>query len=409
MTSQINFNIIDGTFPVAGQDNSSQGFRDNFTNTKNNFEIAYDEISELQAKSILKSPLSNGFFDNNMQGNVITNAKTQGFRDQLYLIGNSVSGSITVDFNTGSYQIMTLAGATTIGSFNNFSQTDGSFARIKLEVTITNIAQTLTLPATVIYGTTSLAGYNSSNRTITFDGPGTYVYEFNTIDGGTTFGVIDVTGAPNTITGGNLYITTGYNGNANAGISMTVANVAGTLVGNIYATNIFANIISTGGTSVSYTGAVIANTLTANTAIYGTLATNAQPNITLVGNLTSLSVTGNANVGNLTVTGLTDMCGGSVYGIQYVSATSGSSTTINNNTGALIIDAGGTLATYTIVMPSAPVNGQAIKIAFGVTVTALTHTVSGGQTINSALTSGSTAGGGEWVYYTSNSTWYRVT
>ena len=39
MTSQINFNNIDGTYPIAGQDNSSQGFRDNFTNTKNNFEI----------------------------------------------------------------------------------------------------------------------------------------------------------------------------------------------------------------------------------------------------------------------------------------------------------------------------------------------------------------------------------
>jgi hypothetical protein len=38
MASQINFNIIDGTYPVAGQDNSSQGFRDNFTNIKNNFE-----------------------------------------------------------------------------------------------------------------------------------------------------------------------------------------------------------------------------------------------------------------------------------------------------------------------------------------------------------------------------------
>jgi len=31
MTSAINIDNISGTFPVAGQDNNSQGFRDNFT------------------------------------------------------------------------------------------------------------------------------------------------------------------------------------------------------------------------------------------------------------------------------------------------------------------------------------------------------------------------------------------
>ena len=43
MTSQINPNNIDGAYPVAGQDNNSQGFRDNFTNTINNFTKAADE------------------------------------------------------------------------------------------------------------------------------------------------------------------------------------------------------------------------------------------------------------------------------------------------------------------------------------------------------------------------------
>ena len=34
MASSINPNNIDTTYPVAGQDNDSQGFRDNFTNIK---------------------------------------------------------------------------------------------------------------------------------------------------------------------------------------------------------------------------------------------------------------------------------------------------------------------------------------------------------------------------------------
>ena len=44
MASSINPSNIDGTYPVAGQDNDSQGFRDNFTNIKTNFTSAKTEI-----------------------------------------------------------------------------------------------------------------------------------------------------------------------------------------------------------------------------------------------------------------------------------------------------------------------------------------------------------------------------
>jgi hypothetical protein len=50
MTSSINTTSIDETFPIAGQDNDSQGFRDNFNNIKNNFGVARDEISALLLK-----------------------------------------------------------------------------------------------------------------------------------------------------------------------------------------------------------------------------------------------------------------------------------------------------------------------------------------------------------------------
>jgi len=50
MTSAINPNNINGAYPVAGQDNNSQGFRDNFTNTGTNFQYAANEITDLQTK-----------------------------------------------------------------------------------------------------------------------------------------------------------------------------------------------------------------------------------------------------------------------------------------------------------------------------------------------------------------------
>jgi len=83
-------------------------------------------------------------------------------------------------------------------------------------------------------------------------------------------------------------------GNANIlVITGTGVNVAGTadVTGNLTA----GNITTGGGTGGNITGA---NYITAN-YFTGTLTTNAQPNITSVGTLTSLNVSGNANTGNL--------------------------------------------------------------------------------------------------------------
>lgn len=49
--SAINPNTINITYPIAGQDNDTQGFRDNFSSIKNNFSVALAEISALQANS----------------------------------------------------------------------------------------------------------------------------------------------------------------------------------------------------------------------------------------------------------------------------------------------------------------------------------------------------------------------
>ena len=44
MASNIEPGNVDGTYPVAGQDNSSQGMRDNFSAIKTNFTEAKNEI-----------------------------------------------------------------------------------------------------------------------------------------------------------------------------------------------------------------------------------------------------------------------------------------------------------------------------------------------------------------------------
>ena len=78
MTSAINYNNIDATFPVAGQDNSSQGFRDNFQNIKTNFQYAASEISALQANAVVAGQ------DNNISGSILANAAVSGLREVNY-------------------------------------------------------------------------------------------------------------------------------------------------------------------------------------------------------------------------------------------------------------------------------------------------------------------------------------
>jgi hypothetical protein len=52
MSSNIVYTTIDEQFPVAGQDNDSQGFRDNFNIIKENFRNAIIEIEALQNNSV---------------------------------------------------------------------------------------------------------------------------------------------------------------------------------------------------------------------------------------------------------------------------------------------------------------------------------------------------------------------
>lgn len=402
MTSQINPNNIDGTYPVAGQDNSSQGFRDNFTNTKNNFTYAYDEITELQANAALRGQ-TNEFADS-----IIANVALRGQRDVLYDFG-AVSGAQTYTFGNGSYQTMELAGSVVL-SLAGFPTLINRALKIKLRVFVPNTSFTLTWPAYISQNLSSIA--NTTGQITSFTETGIYEFELTTINsnstiGSTTWSISEITRNRSTQQA-SLSITTVVANATTTGISMTASNVGGVTIGNITATNFIGNIISVGN-SISLTGNLTANNIIANTAIYGNIATPIQSGITLVGTLTSLSVSGNANVGNLTVTGVTDMCGGTVYGIQYEAAiVNGGSTQLLSNVGFAILRSNGTIGTHTVIMPATPMSGQTIQLAFANTTTALTQAGSGTQTCNGAWTTANSSQGGTWIYHSVTDAWYRV-
>jgi hypothetical protein len=103
MSSNINPNNINGNFPVAGQDNDSQGFRDNFTNILNNFSFAATEITDLQnsVTNIQNVVQSNGnveaYFGNIAQSlKVGVNASIAGNLE----IGGYVNGNVNMTGTT---------------------------------------------------------------------------------------------------------------------------------------------------------------------------------------------------------------------------------------------------------------------------------------------------------------------
>jgi hypothetical protein len=187
MSSQINPNNIDGNYPVAGVPNNTQGFRDNFTNIKTNFQYAEGEIDDLQAKVVLKSALTGTTLNNNMNDNLMYAVKLQDV-SYTYLQNTATSGAVAVDYSASQYQYITTTGSVSL-SFTNWPAA-GSQGVIQLAVNITNTAYTLTLPAAVSLGTTGLQGYASN--VITFAATGTYQFTFSTVDGGTTITVYDL-------------------------------------------------------------------------------------------------------------------------------------------------------------------------------------------------------------------------
>lgn len=402
MTSQIVPTNIDGTFPIAGQDNNSQGFRDNFTNTKNNFQYAYNEITDLQNKVLLKSALSGGSLDNNMSGSLLGNVLTQGYRDKIYDLGTT-SGTVSVDFSLASFFTIVLSGSTTF-SFANVPSLGTNAARyvVTIQITVPNVGYTVTLPAAVSINTASIAGLNTGTNVITFTEIGTFTFELSTVDSGTSYSIFDLSRARDTVQGGSFTVTNTVSNATVSGITMTVSTGG---VGNITATNFLGNIINIGTNSAVLSGNITANSVIANIGLYGNIMTPIQTGITQVGTLTSANVSGNLTAGNLTVSGAFDSCAVvQETGIQYIVATNGGSTNIYSNVSLVIVNPAGTIASYTLVMPSTAANGQVIHMTFGNTITSLTHTA-GSNTIKGALTTAANTAGGTWYYY--NTIWYR--
>ena len=114
MTSLINFAAINENFPVAGQDNDTQVFRDNFDTIKTNFSTAKTEITDLQDNAA-RTDVDNDFLYN-VVGSVTLQDAYLRKKDYGAAI---VAGTQDVSFKQAMYHVIKV-GANTSLTFSEF-------------------------------------------------------------------------------------------------------------------------------------------------------------------------------------------------------------------------------------------------------------------------------------------------
>ena len=139
MTSNINYLGINENFPVAGEDNDTQVFRDNFDTIKTSLNTAKTEITDLQTNAARTD------VDNDFNNKLISRAVMLNNYDKKF-DGGVIAAPLTVDYENGNYQIFRF-GATTTVEFLNFPDDTSlptGLGKVTLELYGDGTARTLT-------------------------------------------------------------------------------------------------------------------------------------------------------------------------------------------------------------------------------------------------------------------------
>lgn len=191
--SSINQNNINGEYPIAGQDNDSQGFRDNFTNIKNNLKFAKEELEDLQSKVLLKSGLSvnGGVLSNNLNYTTLEAPALKSAVEIVNSVGTIADAAITITWTDGLLHYLTLNSVDTTVTLSGWA-TSGLYAKMRLEINVSTAGRTLTFSTSGVtfHGLNNIVG--STGNAIVFPAVGKYLLELSTYNSGTDVTVTDV-------------------------------------------------------------------------------------------------------------------------------------------------------------------------------------------------------------------------
>jgi hypothetical protein len=165
VTSNINYLSINENFPVAGEDNDTQTFRDNFDTIKTSLRAGQEEITALQANTA-KLNTDNDFEDNEISRAVLVDVMDKRFDGGMISVETAL---LTVDFENGSYQVFRFSANMNI-DFQNLPENSSASGpigcgRITLELYGDGSPRVLTFIASA--GTTFRRNSSPSWTTIT--------------------------------------------------------------------------------------------------------------------------------------------------------------------------------------------------------------------------------------------------
>lgn len=139
MASNINITDIDTEYPVPGQDNDSQGFRDNFTTILDNFEAAKTEIETLQTDTV-KLNADNTFLPNEDDNpTLLINANFKSHSLTYYADpAGDINSAATISYANGEYQVFNMSGDTEINIDATGWPESGRYAKMTIHLTATS-------------------------------------------------------------------------------------------------------------------------------------------------------------------------------------------------------------------------------------------------------------------------------
>ena len=311
-------------------------------------------------------------------GALITGISSSGFLtsavDNFVGNGSAVNFTLSVVPSSQSVTSVNISGVSQLRSAYSIAGNVITFTSAPptgADVEVTVLGGSVTILENLTNGTTSVnIPVTNGNATISVGGTSN-VAVFSTA-GVTVSGFVSATG---NITGGNLVTSGAVSGNGRALTSLNATNIdTGTLaqarLANAAVTlgstalTLGATVTTVAGLS-SVTSTTFVGALTGAATTAGTVTTAAQPNITSVGTLTALTVTGNISGGN-------------------VSGTTGAFTTVTGNGRALTSLSASNLDFGTV--PAARLSGTYTITVSGAATTAGTVTTAAQPNITSVGT-----------------------
>ncbi len=133
MASSIDTSTIDANYPVAGIDNDSQGFRDNFNSIKTNITTAGSEITALQANRARTDA------DNNHVGNEIQDAELLQVTEKFNNSNQTLTADHEVDYRDAHvHQFNATAPAGNIMTVSFVGWPTARYAKLRLIMSVSS-------------------------------------------------------------------------------------------------------------------------------------------------------------------------------------------------------------------------------------------------------------------------------